>query len=279
MEYGPIQLVDMKLTLSKYLYQIFMNIHFYVTRTTYCTILCIFTFVSANTLMAQSYTDDQKVIVGPSGQSYQTVLIGEQLWLKENLNTDRFRNGDLIQEAQTHNEWQEARNDSIPVWSHYDNDPNNGASYGKLYNWHAVIDPRGICPVGWRVPKEADRKKLMVYLGMKPEIFDSVGWRGEIAPALSSRRTAPDPHPRWDAPNELATNSSGFSALPGGYRVGNPIMKNNRKNLFRYIGKEATFWSGDKQIGWGLWTDRRDIFKGGSNLSNGFGFSVRCIQK
>lgn len=241
--------------------------------------LCILLLYSimVKPVSAQSSNSEQ-VVTGPTGQKYKTVQIGEQIWMEENLNTDRFVNGDLIQEARTPKQWQKARNDSIPAWSYYNNNPENGVYYGKLYNWHAVSDLRGICPEGWRVPKEADRKILMVYLGMKPKTFDTFGWRGDIAPALISKRTAPDPHPRWDAPNEMATNSSGFTALPGGYRVGNPNYEQQQENLFRYIGKEAAFWSGENQIGWGVWTDRTDIFKGGSNLTDGFGFSVRCIQ-
>lgn len=222
--------------------------------------------------------DNNQVVTGPSGQAYKTVQIGQQIWMQENLNTDRFTNGDLIQEARTSEQWQKARSDSIPAWSHYDNNPENGIKYGKLYNWHAVSAPRGICPDGWQVPNEADWKKLMGHLGMRPETFDKFGWRGEIAPALISKRTAPAPHPRWDAPNKMATNSSGFSAMPGGYRVGNPNYEEQQENLFRYIGKEATFWSGENQIARALWTDRKEIFKGGSNLTNGFAYSVRCIQ-
>ncbi|MDX1685055.1 MAG: fibrobacter succinogenes major paralogous domain-containing protein [Saprospiraceae bacterium] len=251
----------------------------YICRRGYLQVVSILLLLFAilNTSNAQDSKRPKKVI-GPSGQVYGTVRIGDQVRLKENLKTERFKNGDLIKEARTPEQWQKARYDSMPAWSHYDNRSINGEYYGKLYNWHAVSDPRGICPEGWRIPNEDDWKKLMVHLGMPPETYDEFGWRGAIAPSLTSLRTEPEPHPRWDAPNEDATNSSGFSALPGGYRVGNPNYDAQQENLFRYIGKEATFWSGEDRIAWGLWTDRKEVFKGGKKLTRGFGFSVRCIK-
>lgn len=82
------------------------------------------------------------------------VKIGDQIWMPENLNVDTFRNGDSIHHMQTKEEWDDAAHNEVPAWCYYDFDPSNGEKYGKLYNWHAVNDPRGLAPDGWRVPAE-----------------------------------------------------------------------------------------------------------------------------
>ena len=91
------------------------------------------------------------VVATPSGP-YKTVTIGTQIWMKENLNVSTFRNGDPIPEAKTAEEWQAAGEAKQPAWCYYDNDSKNGVKYGKLYNWYAVNDSRGLAPVGWHVP-------------------------------------------------------------------------------------------------------------------------------
>ena len=95
----------------------------------------------------------------------KSVLIGEQSWTSENLNVDRFRNGDLIPEAKTAEEWINAGKNKQAAWCYYNNDPNNEAKYGKLYNWHAVNDTRGLAPTGWHVPTEAEWTILSDFLG------------------------------------------------------------------------------------------------------------------
>lgn len=87
---------------------------------------------------------------------YKTVKIGDQIWMAENLNVEKFRNYETIPEAKTKSEWEEAGENKQPAWCYYDNDPVNGAKYGKLYNWYAVIDPRGLAPSGWHIPNEAE---------------------------------------------------------------------------------------------------------------------------
>lgn len=104
------------------------------------TILCAFAIFSENI----------------SAQSIETVQVGSQTWMTENLNVDRFRNGDLIPQANTLEEWAEASENQEPVWAYYDNDPANGAKYGKLYNGYAVKDPRGLVPEGWHIPSRTE---------------------------------------------------------------------------------------------------------------------------
>lgn len=89
------------------------------------------------------------------GNAYKTVTIGNQVWMAENLNVDKFRNGDLILQAKTEEEWKKAGENKHPAWCYFDNDTANDAKYGKLYNWYAVNDPRGLAPAGWHIPTDA----------------------------------------------------------------------------------------------------------------------------
>jgi hypothetical protein len=95
-------------------------------------------------------TESKTVIV--EEQSYNVVKINGKYWLKENLNVVKFRNGDLIPEARTNEEWKKTNDEGKPAWCYYDNNPENGKKYGKLYNWYAVNDSRGLAPEGWHIP-------------------------------------------------------------------------------------------------------------------------------
>jgi uncharacterized protein (TIGR02145 family) len=95
----------------------------------------------------------------------QTVTIGTQVWMTKNLDVATFRNGDPIPEAKTKEEWDKAGDNKQPAWCYYDNDPANGAKYGKLYNWFAVNDPRGLAPSGYHVPTDAEWTILGDFLG------------------------------------------------------------------------------------------------------------------
>ena len=106
------------------------------------------------------------VLIGTGSAIFsQTVTIGTQVWMTKNLDVSTFRNGDPIPEVKTQEEWEEAGKNKQPAWCYYDNDPKNGEKYGKLYNWYAVNDPRGLAPTGWHVPTDAEWRTLTVYLG------------------------------------------------------------------------------------------------------------------
>ncbi len=94
-----------------------------------------------------------------------TVMIGTQTWEMANLNVITFRNGDTIPEARNNKEWVAAGESGKPAWCYYNNDPALGLKYGKLYNWYAVNDPRGLAPAGWTLAGDADWAKLISYLG------------------------------------------------------------------------------------------------------------------
>jgi len=89
-----------------------------------------------------------------------TVAIGKQVWMTENLNVDTFRNGEAIPHVKTNEEWIKAGENKQPAWCYCDNDPANGAKYGKLYNWYAVANARGLCPAGWHVPSDDEWTQL-----------------------------------------------------------------------------------------------------------------------
>ena len=99
----------------------------------------------------------------------QTVTIGTQVWMTKNLDVAKFRNGDPIPEAKTDEEWEKAGENKQPAWCNYDNNPANGTKYGKLYNWHAVNDPRGLAPEGYHVPTDAEWTILENFLGSDAE--------------------------------------------------------------------------------------------------------------
>ena len=111
----------------------------------------------------QLYTGTWSVI--PSLNSFKSVKIGKQTWMSGNLNVDRFRNGDPIPEAKSDEEWRIATNTRQPAWCYVYNDPKNGEKYGKLYNWYAVNDPRGLAPKGWKVASDEDWKNLIEFSG------------------------------------------------------------------------------------------------------------------
>jgi len=155
------------------------------------------------------------VPVNPADAS--AIKIGTNTWAKANLNTVTFRNGDSIPEAKTNQEWVLAGESGKPAWCWYNNDARNGPKYGRLYNWYAVNDQRGLAPAGWTLPTDADWTKMMFYLGGQQ---------------MAGKKLKSDNS--WIDGN-IGTNESGFNGLPGGYRVENGTFLN--------IGSIGTWWS------------------------------------
>lgn len=236
---------------------------------------------------ASSVSDNVGLTVTPvpvadvEGRTYRVVRIGEQVWTRDNLAVQRYRNGDPITRAESTDAWRVARETGGGAWAYYDNDPSQAEAYGLLYNQYAGADDRGLCPEGWHVPTEDDWQALEKHIGMSDEI-EFEGWRGAEAGKIKSTRAAPDPHPRWDQDPE-ATNETLFSALPGGYRVGKPLVDSQTEGEFRKLGGEAPFWSSTKSPSPGdgywarsLWPDRDAIYRRGD--ADGFGFAIRCVK-
>jgi uncharacterized protein (TIGR02145 family) len=188
----------------------------------------------------------------------RTVTIGNQIWQTENLNVDRFRNGESIPQAQSEEAWKEARENRQPAWCYQHNDPENGKIYGKLYNWYAVGDRRGICPEGWHVPSHTEWTNLTNYLGGKKIAGGKMKSNGTTY---------------WVSPNEGATNESGFTGLPGGYHLYN--------GDFSRLGVVGVWWSSsefDRGIARNLKLYYGDGLVTRSYDAKATGLSVRCLS-
>jgi len=215
---------------------------------------------------------DTQTITDIDGNVYTIISIGDQFWMAENLRTTRYRNGDIIPNITDNQEWQSL---TTGAWVIYDNDHSQDTTYGKLYNWYAVDDERGLCPEGWHVPSDEEWKKFELYLGMPKQSIDEEGFRGSNEGGkIKSTRTVPDPHPRWNTPNLAATNETGFSAVPGGYR--------NVHGYYDGKGSYAYFWPSLPGIS-KIFSWNRELASNESGISRGrfdkrSGFSVRCIR-
>jgi uncharacterized protein (TIGR02145 family) len=191
------------------------------------------------------------------GNVYNTVTIGSQIWMTENLKVTHYRNGDLLPNVTDIVEWNSL---STGAYCNYDNDLNNGAIYGSLYNWYAVNDPRQIAPPGWHVPSIAEWTVLYTHLGLtQPE--DTV--------AGGKMKEAGTVH--WLTPNKGANNSSGFTALPSGVRAYN--------GTFNALGI-ACVWRINAVASWAAMPS---LYYANAGLSFGSncmscGNSVRCIK-
>ena len=189
-------------------------------------------------------------------ESYaQTVTIGTEVWMTKNLNVDKFRNGDPIPQAKTDDEWKKAGVNKQPAWCYYENDPANGAKYGKLYNWYAVSDSRGLAPVGYHIPSDAEWTILSDYLG---------GAEKAGAKMKSKQGWAEDGN---------GTNTSGFSGLPGGSRY--------YSGTFYTIGKCGYWWSSTEGSTANAWYRGLGYKYGGVSRyydDKEVGFSVRCLR-
>jgi uncharacterized protein (TIGR02145 family) len=172
-----------------------------------CFLIALGVFFSIN-----GTSIEEKISSVADNQEEVSVKIGNQVWMTGNLNVDKFRNGDPIPEAKTREEWIRAGKNKQPVWSQpnispqfissldFDYDPIKwGEKYGKYYNWYAVNDPRGLAPVGWHVASDSEWIELTNYLGGETEAGQKMKSTNE-----------------WGYPDDMDTNQSGFSGLPGG---------------------------------------------------------------
>ncbi len=147
------------------------------------------------------------------------ITIGSQVWASKNLDVDHYRNGDPIPQVTSPSQFITL---TSGAWCYYNNDPANGAIYGKLYNWYAVNDSRGLAPVGYHIPNDNEWSTL----------FTTLGGTSVAGGAIKEEGTS-----HWILPNTGATNSSGFTALPGG------LLDAVTANYFLNLNKAATWWS------------------------------------
>jgi uncharacterized protein (TIGR02145 family) len=180
--------------------------------------------------------------------------------MAEDLKTTRYRNGDPIPNITDGTEWS---NLTTEAYCNFNNNANNVATYGRLYNWYAVSDSRNIAPAGWHVPSDEEWQTLEDYLG-GPDVAGG---------KMKTIGTIEEGTGLWYSPNTGATNSSGFSALPAGYRSSN--------GSFDHLGYFAFFWSATEDYS-GLASYRILNYVGSdvsrySNLRRS-GVSVRCLR-
>jgi uncharacterized protein (TIGR02145 family) len=146
------------------------------------------------------------------GNVYKTIAIGTQVWMAENLNTSLYRNGDAIATGLTNEEWAST---AVGAWMYYNNDPGYACPYGKLYNWYACVDTRQLCPLGWHVPSYEEWAMLITFLDPTAEGFEN--FSNIAGGMLKTTGTIEAATGLWNSPNADATNSSGFSGIPGGF--------------------------------------------------------------
>jgi uncharacterized protein (TIGR02145 family) len=207
---------------------------------------------------------DTGTVTDIDGNIYQTVKIGNQWWMAENLKTTHYRNGEAIFNLTDSHIWHSIW---YAAYCDYENNPAISAVYGRLYNWYAAKDIRGIAPEGWHVPSDAEWKALEIYMGMSQVALDSSGRRGSYEGA--ELKEAGTTH--WIAPNTGAIDIYGFSALPGGIR-----------NASDYdLGYRAAFWTSKLESDSGAWCryiryKDTGITRSADLKTNGY--SVRCVK-
>jgi uncharacterized protein (TIGR02145 family) len=217
---------------------------------TYCSRLMTFCFIliGFHSLAQVSSVNSIKSTYTDTG-----VLIGNQLWMARNLDVETYSNGDSIPQVTNGDEWAILK---TGAWCYFENLTVNGKKYGKLYNWYAVNDSRGLAPRGWHIPADTEWTILCNYLG-----GDSIAGSKMKSTSL------------WEKPNLVAQEKSGFEGLPGGCR--------DVTGAFANLGYYGYFWSAGEATELQVWyrslyyydaSVKRDIY------NKPAGFSVRCIR-
>lgn len=188
-------------------------------------------------------------------------------WSSTNLNVTHYRNGDSIPEVRDGATWVTL---TTGAWCYYNNDPSTGAVYGKLYNWYAVNDSRGLAPLGWHIPSDTEWKTLEKCLGMTQTQADGTGYRGTNEGGKMKEIGTT----HWRSPNTGANNESGLNILPAGFRnVGN--------GNFSFLGQGTYYWTSTLNNPSNVWI--RHIIYNSSQIYRyydlrGHGFPVRCVK-
>jgi uncharacterized protein (TIGR02145 family) len=196
------------------------------------------------------------VSLSPAADALPTIQIGTQKWMSKNLDVAFYRNGDPIPQVTDPTAWAGL---TTGAWCYYNNDPLQGNKYGKLYNWYAVNDPRGLAPQGWHIPSDAEWSTLATTLGGASVAGGKMKEAGTV---------------NWAAPNTGADNSSGFAGLPGGGRSFNGAFGGG-------FGSNGNWWSSTEFNTSTAWY-RYLFYNIGSidmnRASKRDGFSVRCLR-
>lgn len=190
------------------------------------------------------------------GNVYPVIQIGNQVWMAENLRVTRYRNGDSIRYITGDMNWSTMKEGA---YCSYGNNDAHTNVYGRLYNWYAVQDSRSIAPAGWHIPTAADMEILLHHL------------QGDTLAGGYMKSTGTF---CWLYPNAGATNASGFSALPGGYRFG-------KDGSFHTLGSNGYWWSSAGSFELFSWSQRffnafADVRRDPQYFT--YGLSVRCVK-
>jgi hypothetical protein len=229
--------------------------------------------------------------------SQKDVKIGTQVWTSKDLDVSTFRNGEAIPQAKDKAQWKYASDNKIPAWCYYEFNENNGKKFGKLYNWYAVSDARGLAPKGYHVPTDSEWTILVDFLGGEKiagkKMKSKDGWKSYTQ---GGKKTCPNCED-WSAsyrdkvpcntckdnryikvPEETVSgngdNSSGFNGLPGGWC--------NYEGGFNNIGEYGNWWSSTEYNANSAWIRQLDYIY--STVDRNFlfnknvGFSVRCLR-
>ena len=194
------------------------------------------------------------------GNVYETVLIGDQLWMQENLKVTHYQNGDEIPTGLDNDAWGSTEEGAYSI---YNDDPANAEIYGNLYNWYTVDDDRGICPEGWHIPSDDEWTVLTDYLG-------------GTSVAGGKMKEAGLEHWNYysDQISSEATNESGFTGLPAGYR-------SSSSGGYYDMGFFGYFWSSTEYTSVGVWFRWLGFHTSGVGQivdNKQFGFSIRCLR-
>jgi uncharacterized protein (TIGR02145 family) len=191
------------------------------------------------------------------GNVYPVITIGTQTWMQENLKVTRYSNGESIPTDLSDASWGTTSSGALSI---YNNDANSNTVYGKLYNWHAGIDPRKIAPQGWHVPSKEEWETLINFLG------------GSLIAGGELKETG---LAHWSSPNSGATNNSGFNGLPAGTRLPN--------GPYSFIGNNGYWWTSTEYLPGS--TDAEALLLLNSSTeslqvtgSKQNGASIRCIK-
>ena len=186
----------------------------------------------------------------------QDIKIGTQTWTSKNLDVSTFRNGEPIPEAKNAKQWEEASKNKTAAFCYYEFDSENGKVYGKLYNWYAVNDPRGLAPEGYHIPSDAEWTILTDFLGGSDiagqKMKSTTGW--------------------YKSDNDERNNRRGFNALLGGENI---------DGYFNYITVYGYWWSSSELLTYYAWS--RNLYDDNTEVGRDRSFkdkglSVRCLR-
>jgi uncharacterized protein (TIGR02145 family) len=206
------------------------------------------------------------------GNTYQSVTLCNQTWTKQNLNVSKYSDGTPIPQVNDPTAWV---NLTTGAWCYYENNTANGPVYGKLYNWYAVAgiydaasaaNPalrKKLAPTGWHIPTDAEWTQLT----------DCLGGQNVAGGKMKATGTIQAGTGLWESPNYGATNSSGFTGLPAGYRYDNGSFTN--------IGYDGGWWSSSENGATAAWDRVLDYGTGFAfrfDYFKYYGYSVRCLR-